>query len=161
MSRRKSRRKGGTRPREVSSLIYIDNHGPFYYPSHHRDSGKRGNRMDENMEHDTSLQMDESFEALLCYSFGWVTGIVFLVMEKNSKFVRFHALQSLLAFAGLSVAMIILATVPRVGFLIISFLWLAGVALWAVLMWKAFRGEWFRLPFIGNFARNFVNKSRV
>jgi len=114
--------------------------------------------MEDETEQGTSLGMDESIEGLLCYSFGWATGIAFLVMEKNSAYVRFHAMQSLVAFLGLSVAMIILVMIPRVGFLMASFLWLGGVALWAILMWKAFKGEWFRLPLIGNLARNFAHK---
>ena len=81
-------------------------------------------------------------------------------MEKNSQFVRFHAMQSLITFLGLSVVFTILVMVPHWGILIASFLWFAAVALWAALMWKAYRGEWFKLPLIGNFARNFVNKGQ-
>jgi|WetSurMetagenome_2_1015567.scaffolds.fasta_scaffold689995_2 uncharacterized membrane protein len=114
--------------------------------------------MEDNTGRETSLEMDESFEALLCYSFGWVTGIIFLVLEKNSVFVRFHAMQSLLAFGCLSVVMIILVMIPYVGFFMASCLWLIGVALWAILMWKAYRGESFRLPLIGDLADKLVNK---
>jgi uncharacterized membrane protein len=105
--------------------------------------------------------MDENIEALLCYSFGWVTAIIFLVMEKNSAFVRFHAIQSLVAFLGLTVALGILVMVPRWGILMASFLWFAGVALWAALMWKAYKGEWFKLPLIGHFARRLANKGQA
>ena len=114
--------------------------------------------MDDDTRQETSLGMDESFEALLCYSFGWATGIIFLVMEKNSAFVRFHAMQALVTFLGLTVIMVFLVMIPRLGFLMASCLWFAGVALWATLMWKAYKGEWFRLPLIGNFARNFAKK---
>ena len=51
----------------------------------------------------TSMGLDESVAGLLCYIVGWITGIVFLVLEKENKFVRFHALQSLLTFLPLSV----------------------------------------------------------
>ncbi|HEY3276139.1 MAG TPA: DUF4870 domain-containing protein [Syntrophorhabdaceae bacterium] len=114
--------------------------------------------MEDEREQETSLGMDESFEALLCYTLGWVTGIVFIVMEKRSAFVRFHAMQSLATFLLLSVAMAFVLSIPRFGFLLASFLWLAGVALWVILIWKAYRGLWFRLPVIGNFADNFANK---
>ncbi len=114
--------------------------------------------MEEDTRQETSLGMDESFEALLCYSFGWVTGIIFLVMEKNSSFVRFHAMQSLITFLGLMVVMIILVSIPGVGFLLASCLWFVGVALWATLMWKAFKGERFRLPVIGRFAGKLSDK---
>jgi len=51
----------------------------------------------------TSLDLDENMVGLLCYIGGWITGIIFLVLEKENKFVRFHALQSLLTFLPLSV----------------------------------------------------------
>jgi len=51
----------------------------------------------------TSLDLDENMAGLLCYIGGWITGIIFLVLEKENKFVRFHALQSLLTFLPLSV----------------------------------------------------------
>ncbi|MDR2018896.1 MAG: DUF4870 domain-containing protein [Syntrophobacterales bacterium] len=117
---------------------------------------------EKEMQQETSLGMDQSFEALLSYSFGWATGIIFLVMEKNNEFVRFHAMQSVFAFVGLTVMMIVLFLIPHhVGLLIAACLWFVGVALWAVLMWKAYKGEWFGLPLIGNFARNFSKKSSV
>ena len=110
-------------------------------------------------ETETSLGIIANFEALLCYSFGWVTGIIFLVMEKKSAFVRFHAMQAVVTFLGLMVVMIVLVMIPGVGTLMASCLWFVGVALWAVLMWKAYSGAWFRLPVIGNFARNFANRT--
>jgi uncharacterized membrane protein len=114
--------------------------------------------VEDDTEQGTSLGMDENFESLLCYSFGWVTGIIFLVMEKNSMVVRFHAMQSLVTFLGLSVVMGLLITIPHLGFLIVSCLWLAGVGLWAALMWKAFKGERFRLPLIGDLALRLVKR---
>ena len=114
---------------------------------------------DTQQEMETSLGMDENIEALLCYSFGWVTGIIFLILEKKSRFVRFHAMQALVTFLALTVAMIVLVMIPHGGVLIASCLWLVGVALWAVLMWRAVKGERFRLPVIGNFARSFADKT--
>jgi len=49
------------------------------------------------------LGSDENVEALLTYVLGWITGIVFLILEKNSKFVRFHAMQSTITFLGLTI----------------------------------------------------------
>jgi len=114
---------------------------------------------DTQQEMETSLGMIENFEALLCYSFGWATGIIFLILEKKSRFVRFHAMQALVGFSGLTGAMIVLVMIPRVGSLLASCLWLVGVGLWAVLMWKAYKGEWFRLPLIGGFARKFAERT--
>ena len=117
--------------------------------------------MEDDTGQDTTLGMDENIEALLCYSFGWVTAIIFLVTEKNSRFVRFHAVQSLVAFLSLTVVLGILVMIPHWGIFTASLLWFAGVALWASLMWKAYTGEWFKLPLIGRFALNFANKGRL
>ena len=138
--------------------ICVDKGGPFYYPSQYMDTPKRGEEMEEDWGQETSLGMYANIEALLCYSFGWVTAIIFLVMEKKSSFVRFHAVQSLVAFVGLTVALGILVMIPRWGAIAASLLWFAGVALWAALMWKAYRGEWFKLPLIGQFARNLAGR---
>ncbi len=51
----------------------------------------------------TKLGIEENIEALLCYAGAWITGIIFLLLEKENEFVRFHAMQSLLTFLGLFV----------------------------------------------------------
>lgn len=106
----------------------------------------------------TSLGLDENVEALLTYVLGWITGIVFLVIEKESKFVRFHALQSTLAFLGLTVLSIILTPVgilPLIGILVALvnwIIWVIGIITWIVCMIKAYQGQKFKLPIIGNIA---------
>ena len=49
----------------------------------------------------SSTGLDENVAGFLCYLFGFVTGIVFLVVEKESRFVKFHAMQSTITFLGL------------------------------------------------------------
>ena len=49
----------------------------------------------------TSLGIDQNLAGLLCYVVGWVTGIVFLILEGKNKFVRFHAVQSIVVFGAL------------------------------------------------------------
>ena len=56
----------------------------------------------------TSLGMEENIEGLLCYLFGWLSGLVLLLVEKNSKFVRFHAVQSLVVGGAVTVLYILL-----------------------------------------------------
>ena len=75
----------------------------------------------KNMEK-TSLGLDENVEALLSYILGWVTGIVFLVIEKNSKFVRFHAMQSTITFLGFTVLSFIFFPISFVIFCWILYL---------------------------------------
>jgi uncharacterized membrane protein len=48
----------------------------------------------------TSTGMEQNLEGLLCYVLGWLTGIIFLLLEKDNKFVRFHAIQSILVFGA-------------------------------------------------------------
>ena len=90
--------------------------------------------------------------AALAYVGGPLTGIVVLVMEKKDQFVRFHAMQSTVTFLLVLVANLLLSNVPVVHWLASWPLVLAVTALWIVLMVKAFTGERYKLPYIGDFA---------
>ena len=96
----------------------------------------------------TSVEMDENVAGLLCYVLGWISGLVFFLIEKKSKFVRFHALQSIIVFGILTIASVLLGWVPVLGWII----WVLTVVLWIVLMIKAYQGEKFKLPWAGNLA---------
>ena len=95
--------------------------------------------------------------AALSYFLGFVTGIVILLVEKENKFIRFHAMQSTLVFGGLFIANALLDLVLRgpLGVLVspISVLLsLVAVIVWLVSMARAFRGEVFRWPIVGKWA---------
>jgi uncharacterized membrane protein len=96
--------------------------------------------------------LDANLAAALSYLLGFVTGIVFLVIEKDSKFVRFHAMQSTVTFVGLFVINIVIGMLPFIGLLVNLLLWPISVILWLVLMFKAYKGEKFKLPVVGDFA---------
>jgi uncharacterized membrane protein len=96
--------------------------------------------------------MDANLAAALSYLLGFVTGIVFLVIEKDSKFVRFHAMQSTVTFVALFVLNIVIGMLPFLGLIITLLLWPVSVILWLVLMFKAYQGERFKLPVVGDFA---------
>jgi len=91
--------------------------------------------------------------AALSYVLGWLTGIIFLLIEKD-KFVRFHAMQSIVTFGLLTV----LSFVPVVGWLLSPLLMIVGFILWLVLIFKAYQGEEFKLPWIGEFAQKQAGK---
>ena len=55
----------------------------------------------------TSLNLDENIEGLLCYLGIWITGLIFYLLEKDNKFVKFHAMQSIIVFLSLFVIIII------------------------------------------------------
>jgi hypothetical protein len=61
----------------------------------------------------SSTGLDENIAGLLCYVAGWVTGIIFLVIEKDSKTVKFHAWQSIFTFGGLTIISIALGFIPN------------------------------------------------
>jgi len=101
----------------------------------------------------TSTGFDANVAAALSYLVGFVTGIIFLVLEKENRFVRFHALQSTLLFAGIVALDILLQIVPILGALVVVFLVIpASAVLWLLMMFKAYQGEEYRLPVVGPFA---------
>ncbi len=95
----------------------------------------------------------------LCYALGFLTGIVFLVLEKDSSFVRFHAMQSLIFFLGYAVITSVLWALVWPLMLLLSLpLWIAVIVVWLVLIVKAYQGQRFKLPFIGDLAEQQVSK---
>ena len=106
----------------------------------------------------TSSGLPENVAGALAYLIGPVTGILFLVLEKQSKFVRFHAMQSLVVFGGLFVVNIVLGFVPILGWVLGMLLSLVGVLLWVVLLIKAYQGERYKLPYIGEIAERQLGK---
>jgi len=99
-----------------------------------------------------SLGIEANIAALLSYLLGFVTGIIFYVLEKENKFVRFHAMQSMLVFGALFVLSIMLQFVIFILWPLVVILNIAGIALWVILMVKAYQGEYFKLPIAGDIA---------
>lgn len=100
----------------------------------------------------TSTGMQPNVAALLSYLVGFITGIIFYVIEKENKFVRFHAMQSIVTFGFLFVLGFILGVIPIIGWVLMPVLWIIEVILWIVLMVKAYQGEKFTLPIAGDIA---------
>ncbi|MCX6005737.1 MAG: DUF4870 domain-containing protein [Chloroflexi bacterium] len=100
----------------------------------------------------SSTGIEENVAALLSYVVGWVTGLIFFLIEKDSKFVKFHAMQSIITFGGLMVVSWILALIPVIGWVIGLLLGILALVLWILLMIKAYHGEKFKLPVIGDLA---------
>ena len=111
---------------------------------------------------DTSSGIQENVAGLLCYVLGWVTGIIFLILEKDNLNVRFHAKQSIVVFGFLTAILIVLRILALIPFLDIFFIVLSsliglfGFILWIVLMVKAYQGEMYKLPVAGNIAEKWV-----
>ena len=100
----------------------------------------------------TVLGIDQNIEAVLCYVLGWLTGILFLFLEKENQFVRFHAMQSLVVFLALFVLSLVIGWIPFIGLLLSPIIFLLALILWILLMVKAFQGEMYKLPWAGEFA---------
>lgn len=101
---------------------------------------------------ETSMGMQPNLAGLLCYFLGFVTGLVFYFVEKKNKFVRFHAMQSILVFGGFFVINLVLLVIPILGLIISTLLSLMSLVLWVLLMVKAYQGEYFKLPIAGDIA---------
>ena len=129
----------------------------------------------------TSLGLDSNLGAALCYlanficCLGLVLAIVFLVTEKENRFVKFHAVQSLflvgtqigvgivVAILGFVVSMVLdMVNLSFVGWILVFclrlVLFLLFLIIWLIAGIKAYGGQWYKLPLIGEFAWNTVNK---
>jgi uncharacterized membrane protein len=106
----------------------------------------------------STTSLEPNVAGLLCYLGIWITGLIFFLIEKENKFVRFHAMQSIVTFGGFTVLWIafsILAWIPIIGILFWILEIIAGIlafVLWIVLMVKAYQGERFKLPIAGDIA---------
>ena len=104
----------------------------------------------------TSMNLEENVAGALCYVLGWITGIIFYIMEKENKTVRFHAVQSIIVFLPLTIIagifQGILLFIPFIGWAISGLISLLMFILWLVLIFKAYQGEKFKLPVVGDIA---------
>jgi uncharacterized membrane protein len=130
----------------------------------------------------SGVGLEPNIAAALSYI--WIVGVIFYLLEKENRFLRFHAMQSILFGIANSLIMMVLAVVALVltfafgiggamagGTLgsIVSLLiwlmwmlfWIIGLALFATLIFsavKAYQGQKFELPIIGKMAEKIVNK---
>ena len=129
----------------------------------------------------TSLGLDSNAGAALCYwanficCIGLVLAIIFLATEKENRFVKFHAVQSLflvgtqiavgivVGILGLIVSMVLdMIHLSLVGWILVLclrfLLFFIFIIIWIIAGFKAYGGQWYKLPLIGEFAWNTVNK---
>jgi uncharacterized membrane protein len=110
-------------------------------------------------EDKTSTGLKQNLAGLLCYVLGWVTGIVFLIIEKDSQFVRFHAFQSIITFGAITIVQIILSFIPVVGWIFGYLVWALTLILWIILMVNAYQGKKYKLPIAGDIAERLSKPS--
>ncbi|MBP1909860.1 DUF4870 domain-containing protein [Methanolobus bombayensis] len=104
------------------------------------------------MTYKTKLGLDENIVAALSYVGFWITGIILLLIEPDNKFVRFHAMQSLLISLPLSLIIFVVGWIPYVGWIIADFLGFGALFFILVLVIMAYRGALLKIPVVGNYA---------
>jgi uncharacterized membrane protein len=121
-------------------------------------------------EAESSTGMSANVAGLLCYVAGWITGIVFVMLEKKSTFVRFHAWQSIMTFGVLTVIQIILSIIGSIALVTLSpglwlfahvlgiIVWVITAGLWIALMLLAYQGKMWKVPGAGDWAERQANK---
>jgi len=106
----------------------------------------------------SSTGLDSKVVGLLCYLAGFITGIIFLIVEKESRFVKFHAMQSIIVFASVVVLSIVFSFIPVIGWFLGLLLTPLSFILWIALMLLALQGKAFKVPYIGDIAEQQANK---
>jgi uncharacterized membrane protein len=104
----------------------------------------------------TSLGMDENVEAIIAYAGIWLTGIIMLFLETENNHVRFHAMQSVITFFSLFIVSSLILVIPVIGIIISSLITFIGTILWILLLYKAYNGEIYKLPYIGDIAEELI-----
>jgi uncharacterized membrane protein len=115
----------------------------------------------------TSMGMSANVAAGLSYIFSWVTGLIFFFVEKQNKFVRFHAMQSIILGATYTVIAIILNVLSGIGLLslltgcagILVFLLFIVASILCLV--NAIQGKYFKLPVIGDYAERYANTINI
>ncbi len=113
--------------------------------------------------------LTENVAGLLCYALGWITGLIFFLIDKR-PYVRFHAAQSIVVFGALHILRIVLGGIFGIGFflggwtglsigvLLAGIINLATLVLWILLMVKAYQGQRFEVPVAAGIAQGFAGK---
>jgi uncharacterized membrane protein/ribosomal protein L40E len=106
----------------------------------------------------STTSLEPNVAGLLCYLGIWITGLIFILIEKENKFVRFHAMQSIVTFGAFTVLWIPFYILRGLDILAVLFgvfqaiIGILAFVLWIVLMVKAYHGERYKLPIAGDIA---------
>ncbi|MTI96235.1 MAG: hypothetical protein FH749_12290 [Firmicutes bacterium] len=131
------------------------------------------------MSDKSSTGLETNIASALCYALGWLTGLVFFIIEKDNKVVRFHALQSIITFGSLHLIFVIIGLLTSIilsavirfggyhawGFFsgVLGLLsWAIGLGIficWVILIYKAYSGQKIMLPVVGKIAAKYTDKT--
>lgn len=118
-----------------------------------------------------STSLSPNIARMLCYIAGWISGIVFLIVEKKDMSVRFHAWQSILTFGILTLLAILFNVFFLPGalwsmwwffrWLFWLIIYIGGLVLWIVFIVKALQGQDYHLPVIGSIAHSITYRGQT
>ena len=108
------------------------------------------------MQYNTSIGLPENIVAALSYAVGWLSGIFFLLLERNNKFVRFHAMQSVLLFMPIVIFLFLVGWIPYIGWLIADGAGMTAMLILVIMMYMAYRGSKLKIPIIGKIAYKYA-----
>jgi uncharacterized membrane protein len=114
--------------------------------------------------------LDERLAGVLCYSMGWLTGGLFLILERRNATVRFHAAQSLVLFGAATLVVVAFGAATALALVWSSrafqlmrvsgdLLWASVAVLWLVLLLRAGRGEVWRVPLVAALADRIAGRA--
>ena len=109
-------------------------------------------------EAESSTGLSANVAGLLCYVGLWITGIIFVVLEKKSIFVKFHAWQSIITFGVLTVAYLIFSWIPFIGWILSILIYTLIAILWIILIIQAGTGKMWKVPLAGDWAEKQISK---
>ncbi len=115
-------------------------------------SEERMNNKKQRFNEVPTTNLEPNIAALLSYLGVFITGVIFLIIEQRSKFVRFHAIQSIIVFGFLFIASGVLSRIPYVGWFFSLVFGVLIFVLWIVLMVKAYQSEVYKIPIAGDIA---------
>jgi uncharacterized membrane protein len=117
----------------------------------------------------SSTGLDPGVAAALAYVVWWLTGLLIYLLERDSRFVKLHAMQSIVGLGGLwllgiaiwafsFLALFVSADAFHLFIQLANVPWIAGVILWLICLFKAYSGEWWKIPIAGDVAERIVGK---
>ncbi len=106
------------------------------------------------MDNDKVLGLNQNIAGALSYFLGVITGVLFFLLSDENEYVKFHASQSIIIFIALFIVGTVSGWIPLVGGLLSIIVSIASLLLWLLLMYKAYSGEMYKLPVVGDLAES-------
>lgn len=110
---------------------------------------------------DSSTGLPENVANFIAYLFGWISGLLILLVEKDNENIRYHGAQSVTVFGSLSILNLLLPFIPAVGPLLLAVVAPITLLAWIALMLMSLMGNAPRIPVVENFAQQLLRQFRT